>query len=217
MNPSPSREERNTPEEKLLKIIENPATEKARPLAQAKAGVYDIQKALFRFKGLRLDKDFLKSINPQMINRAVMALCGVITLVFVVDFAKLEMNLNKKYRNVTSESAVVAESAQNAAFIKEMDVQEILARAKKRNMFTFTPVTAGARGAIASANLQEIMGNLKLVGIIWSDKPQAMIESVKDQKTYLLNKGEQIDTLTIKKIYKEKVILGKDSQEWELR
>ena len=85
-----------------------------------------------------------------------------------------------------------------------------------RNVFTLTPSSSGTSGG-ATAKLGPTSTNVKLVGIIWSDHPQAMLEDTQEQKTYLLGPGEQIGDVTIKKILQDKVILGNHEREWELR
>jgi type II secretory pathway component PulC len=65
--------------------------------------------------------------------------------------------------------------------------------------------------------LEQAVSNYKLVGIIWSDTPQAMIEDTKAGKTNLLNENEIMGDFKIKKIERDKVIITKDKMEWELR
>jgi type II secretory pathway component PulC len=44
-----------------------------------------------------------------------------------------------------------------------------------------------------------------------------MIEDTAEQKTYFLSTGENLKNITVKKIFKDKVILNRDGQEFELR
>jgi len=98
----------------------------------------------------------------------------------------------------------------------ETNINTLLAEAKKRNIFTLVPpkpqpVPGGQIQAVAS------VGNFKLVGIIWSDKPQAMIEDSKLDKTYLLSAGEDLGDYKIKQILPNKIIITKGDEQWELR
>jgi hypothetical protein len=64
----------------------------------------------------------------------------------------------------------------------------------------------------------EIMAkSLKLVGISWSDHPDAIIEDVKAKKTYFVKTGHKINEINVQAIYKDKVILNYRMQEVELR
>ncbi len=86
------------------------------------------------------------------------------------------------------------------------------------NMFSgLSEATAQEAQAQVQEDISAQLKNLKLVGIIWSDKPQAIIENTVENKTLLLNIGDQMDKVKIMKIYQDKVILGADGQEWELR
>jgi len=70
---------------------------------------------------------------------------------------------------------------------------------------------------IPTTSATDMVKNLKLVGILWSENPQVMIEDTKQTKTYLLSIGETIGELQIKRILKDKVVVGKDDVEWEIR
>ena len=64
--------------------------------------------------------------------------------------------------------------------------------------------------------LKKFSDGLKVVGIIWSDAPQAIIEDSQDAKTYLLNRGSKIKGARVKDILKDRVILSYDGQQVEL-
>ena len=59
--------------------------------------------------------------------------------------------------------------------------------------------------------------NLKLVGISWSDDPDAIIEDVRAKKTYFVKKGYMIDEIKVHKILKDRVVLKYLTEEVELR
>jgi type II secretory pathway component PulC len=203
-----------TPEEKLLKIIENPQAKKdtsgqaGSAAAAKKAGVW--------LARLRIDKDAFKRLNLQTASKAIVVVCVIFTVLFVVDFFRTGSRLKERFKKVKAEAAARPDTAKSK-LSAQISVTDVIANSRRRNIFTFLPSSNVAQAEGMPQDVAQILSNLKLVGIIWSANPQAMIESVKDQKTYLLNTGEQIDILTIKKIYKDKVMLGKDKQEWELR
>lgn len=77
------------------------------------------------------------------------------------------------------------------------------------------PPKSEANGS--SADIAEKISNLKLVGVIWSNNPQVMIEDVKGNRTYLLSIGEEMGEIKVKKIFMDKVVLEIEGQEEELR
>ncbi|MFH0796404.1 MAG: hypothetical protein V2A65_05020 [Candidatus Omnitrophota bacterium] len=57
--------------------------------------------------------------------------------------------------------------------------------------------------------LEELAGNLKLVGVSWSSDPDVMIENTKTNKTYFLKKGDGIEGgIKIEQVLRDKIILG---------
>ena len=100
--------------------------------------------------------------------------------------------------------------------IPNVNIEEVLAQAKRRNVFTFLPEPSQAQASLAP-DITEMLSNFKLVGIIWSNSPQAMIENPKEQRTFLLSQGEQIGQVKIKKIFQDKVVIEVEGQEQELR
>ena len=54
---------------------------------------------------------------------------------------------------------------------------------------------------------EKIKTSFKLVGIIWSDRPQAIIEDEATNKNYLVYEGDAIDKFTVSKIAQDEVKL----------
>ena len=59
--------------------------------------------------------------------------------------------------------------------------------------------------------------HLKLVGIAWSDSPDAMIEDTKVSRTFFVKRGDMISDVQVEEIYKDKVVLRYRSQTVELK
>ncbi|MCX5711978.1 MAG: hypothetical protein NTY47_02765 [Candidatus Omnitrophica bacterium] len=178
-----------TPEERLLKIIENPQGEKSRILSPVKTARAGGGYLLERFKNFRFDKDIFKHLDFQL--------------------------LAKQLKKVITE-ANAAQVNQPVVSLPDINIAQTVDLAKRRNMFSFLPPVSSSR-VEAALDAAQIIGALKLVGIIWSDSPQAMIEDTKGQKTYLLGNGDLIGDIKVKKIFNDKVVLIKDDKEWELR
>jgi len=209
-------ENKITPEEQLLRIIEDPKTEKSKTPLPMKTTYGDIKFLTSFFKSLHIQKDFFKRINLQAANKIILVICGIFTIFWLFDFIKTGSMLNKKLEKVIVEAQAYEPQNVNIKPIPEINISDAIMNAKKRNIYTFTMLTAVAQSPTGT-DVAAMISNLKLVGIIWGDNPQAMIESSKEQKTYLLNKDDMVDELIIKKILRDKVILGKDDKEWELR
>jgi len=204
-----------TPEERLLKIIESPGIQKAKVYLGAKAKAINLKTLISRIKNFRFDKNIIKKIDLRLANKIAASFCGFITLFLIFDFFRVGANLKSRFEK-TLQASKVAIIEEKKVTLTNVDIEEVLAQAKRRNVFTFLPAPAKAEASL-SPNITEIISNLKLVGIIWSNSPQAMIENAKEQRTFLLSQGEQIGQVKIKKIFQDKVVIEVEGQEQELR
>lgn len=212
-----------TPEEKLLKIIENPQTERRKsPGANIGRGAgpkrgtgTGVGAWLNKY---RIDKNTIKNISLKTISKMVLALCLVFTIFFIIDFIRMGRNSAKKFSKLVAEAASL-DIKDKKMPIKDVSLIEAINLSKRHNVFSFLPATAAGvtHASTMPLEVEQLITNLKLVGIIWSNKPQAIIENAKEQKTYLLNAGDKLKILDVKKVLRDSIILGKDNQEWELR
>jgi len=212
-------EDNITPEEKLLKIIEEPkGIQKAKSQSRVPKGVVaGLGELTHWFKNLsRIDKDKLRQINLHTVNKIFIGLCALLTVFLFFDFFKTAISLGGRLKNISAE-APLRNADRKDKLTLGFDIKEALGQTKKRNIFTFLPPKSDIDITKKSIDIAQIVANLKLVGIIWSNNPQAIIEDTKESKTYLLSTGEQLAELTIKKILRDKVIIVKGEQEWELR
>ena len=207
-----ANKENITPEEKLLKIIENPATaqkRKALPDIKSTAGALTdwIKRLLPGGEG----KEAFR-VDMRTINKALAVICVCVTLYAVIYLITEGSDLSRKFSKIISGGNIqaVREKAPPEAAVK---TEELVAGVNQRNIFTLAPKEKPIERADLSGGAVE----LKLVGILWSDTPQAMIEDTKDQKTYLVSKGDKIGSVSVKDILVNKVVLTKDQQEWDLR
>ncbi|MFH1442363.1 MAG: hypothetical protein ABIH18_10045 [Candidatus Omnitrophota bacterium] len=201
-----------TPEEKLLKIIESPGIQKQKSTpAQSKrnknAGI-----SVGWLKKFNIDREKLKNFNLKTANKISIGICVVFTVFGVSDFLKFKIQLDNRYQKIINGIAVSPGEPQKL-IIPDVKLKILQEEIKKRNIFTFLPKPE----IVEAAGTNDEIANLKLVGVIWSDNPQAMIEDLAGKRTYLVNQGEKIGELKVKKILKEKVILGKEDKEWQLR
>jgi hypothetical protein len=64
--------------------------------------------------------------------------------------------------------------------------------------------------------LEDVKGQLNLLGVISGAPPQAIIEDKRTQKTYFLNKGATFDDIEVGDILDNKVILNYKGKQFEL-
>jgi len=211
--------EKITPEEKLLKLIENPAADKAaKPLAKKSFRLPVNPPNLFKFKFARqcavalADKLKFYLVNLKIINRGAAVISGVMTVFLIFDFIKSAPDLSRIY---SPDFAAAPKTAQ-AQESKMLKLQDYLGEFAKRDIFHFIPVTKVEKAQEGKDLLASVTAHLKLVGIIWSQNPQAMIEDKKENKTLLVNEGDSIGDIEIKQILRNKVILGFQNNEIEL-
>jgi type II secretory pathway component PulC len=215
-------EKKITPEERLLKIIENPNQQVSRKqtdtktkggVSQAK-GANDILKSapdIFR----AINRKIFRTPGFRMVNKTLLVFSVLMTIFVFFDFFKFAGTMNKKFETVRS-STGTAEMSKNQGPVPVFDPASSLALSRKRNMFALLSLSANAASDIPE-DIAQVIGSFKLVGIMWSANPQAMVENSKEQKTFLVNTGDFIGPVTVKKILRDRVILGKDDKEWDLR
>ena len=203
-----------TPEEKLLKIIENPAAQKQKVPPAIQINAARIKSLLLWFKKPHIDKGVFKHFDLRMANKMVAVLCGVFTVLWIFDFVMTKIVLTNNVDNLKKGVDISNPASANIP-LPDINMDDLLASLRTRNIFTFIPPKS--QTTEVASDVMSLINNMKLVGIIWSDNPQAMIEDTKEQKTYLLNQGEQLGQVKIKTIYRDKVVVTKEGQDWELR
>ncbi|MDD2752185.1 MAG: hypothetical protein PHN59_03565, partial [Candidatus Omnitrophica bacterium] len=159
-------------------------------------------------------KEMLKKFDLRMATKTAAVACACFTIFWIFDFVRSGITLNKRFDKLVTESAS-AQIQEKALPNLNVDMSELSQQLRSRNIFSFVPTRAVA--GEFTTEVPVAITNYKLVGIMWSDNPQAMIEDTKEQKTYLLGNGEQLGQVKVKKIFRDKVVIGKDEQEWELR
>ena len=204
-------EKKATPEEKLLRLIESPGKDikDARPIRRG-----------FRFnlswiKKVKLPKVSLTPslFNLKTINRILAVLFLVITIYLIFDFVKGRPNLNQIY---ASGALGRRQDIKTSSGSQMANLSEYLTQINKRDIFHFVPLKEEESVPTAKEAMISLVSNLKVVGIIWSKNPQAMIEDKQENKTLLLNQGDTIGQLKIKQILRDRVILVYEDQEMEL-
>lgn len=199
-----------TPEEKLLKIIENPGL-----VEKKKAGpvIKNVDALKGWFKSFDIKSIIPKRVDIKTANKILAVLCVLFTLFLISDLLGGKVAFKRKLDKILAGTAATG-AAVKKANVPEVKMDELIAESKKRSMFTLEPPK---EKPIARSDISGQAVELKLVGILWSENPQAMIEDTKAQKTYLVSAGDKIGTVNVKSILMNKVVLSKDTEEWDLR
>jgi type II secretory pathway component PulC len=204
--------EKTTPEEKLLKIIEDPDSAQKRKLPPKEEISNQLNRLAGWYKKLHLDIKMLKHIDLHVVSRVIAGLCVVVTLFLVFDIIRGKIYFGRRFEKIIAEPVVMASDMKVPMNI-DVKLEDALVQSRKHNMFTLIPQR---EKPIPRADISGPV-ELKLVGVLWSDKPQAMIENTREQKTYFVGIGDKIGVVSVKNIFENKVILSKDLEEWELR
>lgn len=214
--------DKQTSDERLLKIIEG-ANDSRKTQVNGARKQFGQPAAGFKFnlgafKNIFLDLKF----NLAKINTGLIGLGIFLTLIFIYTFfsAPAISKSNAAYFTPADSAAVVK-------FISAGEAQGLIrkniGREKlRRNFFLPADIKEGGVTAQENVNVLEELKDFKLVGIIWSQNPEVMIENTKDSRTYTFKKGESLnEQFKIKEISRNSATLAVTTQagskEYELR
>jgi len=220
--------DKQTSDERLLKLIEgstDPAKHRQTVISAPSKGMPGLKPIKF---DMAQAKTFIKNIKIGLftINKALIGISALLIVLFfyVLASGPAVSNSNAAYF-VDSDAAsiaklVSAKATQNLSR-KIFPIQEL-----KRNIFLVFGSKAAAteQGPAQAQNplLAETVKDLKLVGIIWSNSPEVMIENSKDARTYTLKKGDSLnEQCKVKEISRNSATLQMNTdsgvQEYEIR
>ena len=215
--------DKQTSDERLLKIIESSGESR-----RATGNIPGTKKSFGHPVAMKFNfatvKNMLKDlkINLVKINTALIGLGVVLTLIFIVTLfsGPVVSKSNAAY-------FVVADSAAVAKFISAGEAQgsvrkSIGSEGLRRDFFLPLGSKESSFSSGGGGNALEELKDFKLVGIIWSDAPEVMIEYAGDARTYIFKKGESFnDQFKVKEISRNSAILevntGSGTREYELR
>lgn len=219
--------DKQTSDERLLKIIEGTSQPRRagenilgskKPFGQASGQLLKLKFNLVLLKSALKNLKFnLAKINTVLIGGGIFL---TLIFIYVLFSAPVISKSNAAY-------FIPADSASIVKFISAGQEQGLMRRniAKedlKRDFFLPANSKAGNLSGQESADLLEGLKDLKLVGIIWSQHPEVMIENAKDARTYTLKKGESLnEQIKVKEVSRSSAVLevnlGSGMREYELR
>jgi hypothetical protein len=219
-----------TPEERLLKVIEGTVNPPAFAASVRGRELKFNLKALNgyleeKIRNLYSGKNNFNNLDLGKANKVMAGVCVVFTVFWIFNFAREDFASKERLEKIKTGAAIAGPlyKEENSPSMGA-NIGELMANAAKRNIFKWASQGNGTAQAATGQTLKQqpsaeagIPGGIKLVGIIWTDNPQAMLENAKEQKTYLVSPGDNIGDLKVKKIFADKIIVSKGAQEWELR
>jgi len=217
-----------TPERELLKLIEEPGTAGKIPSVKERIKLFN----LFSPAALKARLSFLRAkfkggfklqslihLEFSVVNRALEFFIFILLFYLVSNLIISMINLNKKSSLAFEiKKNIVSSGLPEISLLKAASYY--LEKARARDIFKMGLTSAAETGDLPTvpvSRIAEASRKLKLVGISWSKDPDVIIEDTKAEKAYFLKRGQMIDDIEVKAIFKDKVILSYQGEEIELR
>lgn len=224
-----AEETRLTPEKQLLNLIEKPkaqGAQKEQGSERNRLGSFSVP--VLKLKILNASKwlqNYLIANNKELFTvkrlRGFFQVLSALLVVYILVFFVFSLRKMKKmdFFALQQKNSPDSSFVLSAGRVKEMypakDVKIYLEPLKKRNIFIFASNQPSVSVGVDA--ISQLTEGLKLVGISFSDYPEAIIEDDKDKKTYFVKEGSYIGKLLVKKISKEAILLGYNGEEKQLR
>ena len=216
-------DERATPEKRLLRLIETP---KKHAFQEVKKGFELSLSTIGEKIDLIRGKDFSDFIKG--INKILTLLIIGLGLYLIAGWPTLPMNLVKitnpvlrigvKKKGVTEclsllkEASYYCEKA-NSRDIFELGFKKVTILKKEEKKEPPPPKIITPR-----EELEGIIKDWQLVGVAWSNQPEAMIEDKKSGKTFVCRQGALLEkSVAVIDVLKEKVVLEYKGEKAELK
>lgn len=221
-----------SPERELLKLIEDPKA-KSTTMLQGYAikhhslSLFSFSAWLGRISFLRdwfkkwLKRQRQQQLDIKVINKILGLFIFVLAVYFISNLFSSLINLKKTpYLEFKPQEGVSFTGTQQLSFLKKA-ASYYFEKVRERDIFKMgakkptAAAEASPRGP--SSRIIEATQHLKLVGISWSNDPDAMIEDSKALRTFFVKRGQMIGEIKVQAIFKDKVVLGFGGEEIELR
>ncbi|MCM8758095.1 MAG: hypothetical protein NC900_03570 [Candidatus Omnitrophica bacterium] len=217
-----------SPEKELLKLIEEskiePANIKKTTFIRQSRGIFSFGawKGRFLFLKERLFKRRAISVyeyDLRWLNR-ILEFSILILAFYLVSSIFSSINNLKKVPSLTYRSRTdkpIIDFLEKSLLKKS--VESYLEKVSQRDIFNIVveKTKPSTSPKPTTESTLEALNNLKLVGISWSENPDAMIEDTKAMRTFFVKRGQMLGDFKIKAIYKDRVILSYGEQEFELK
>ncbi len=215
--------DKQTSDERLLKIIEG-----SNESRRAQINIPGVKKQFGQAVGSKFNLVVLKNIfknlkfNLAKINNGLIGLGVFLTLIFFYTLlsAPSASKSNAAYFTPADSSVVlkfISAGQEQGSMRKNISGENL-----RRNFFLPASSKAASVTVEDNVDVANELKDFRLVGVIWSQNPEVMIENAKDSRTYTLKKGESLNKdFRIKEISRSsatlEVNLGSGTREYELR
>ncbi|HPT39611.1 MAG TPA: hypothetical protein PL125_05405 [Candidatus Omnitrophota bacterium] len=161
----------------------------------------------------------LEQLDVKVANRVLGFLVTLLCLYFAGNLFISLVNLSKVPRLESNIPAAKIEASFPEPTGLKKAASYYLDKVRERDIFTMglKKIAEKKEDNAPSAKSLDLAGSLKLVGISWSTDPDAMIEDTKSLKTYFVKRGDMVGDAKVQAIFKDKVVLNLDNEEFELR
>ena len=220
-----------TPEKQLLNLIEGSDKDKntgAIAQARRKRGLLSVLSfgAIFgrlsffkRSTQKKIGRAGKFSISFTLVNRLLLAAVACLLVYVVSDTVASALSLGHLPNIVPQKEPAGAGVENKVSPLKEESYY--LQKVNARDVFKEARDGGGVRKEkkeVKPIEESEAVKNLSLVGISWSADPDVIIEDKTLQKTYFVKRGQIVgNNVKIEAVFKDKVVLSSDGQEFELR
>jgi len=218
-----------TPEKQLLKLIESPSTAGFQAQRVKREG-----KKWFSLGALKGRLGFLKSASaarwnslgqlvrtPPGLRQVNLALkfCILFLILYLgYSIVAMAIQLNKASHLILQPDKNIPFETEEPVTLKNLSYYTDKVGA--RDIFKLGPTAKAPEESRSSAPPpEEDTGkNLSLVGIAWSNDPEAMIENTQLKRTHFLKRGQFFDqNVKVVAIFKDRVVLSREGKEFELK
>lgn len=166
-------------------------------------------------------KSFGGPIDLKKINAGLLALAVVVGGYFLVTSVILATRVSVmpsfSFKVDTSSNVGISKHISNLkAFTYYMEKVHGRDIFKIGRMMTQSAAPVLDQAAIRAAQ-EAVLNKFRLVGISWSDDPDAMVEETTSGTTHFMKRGQVLDGVKVQAIFKDKVVLNYNGVEIELR
>ena len=169
----------------------------------------------FMLKGIRVFKDEKNQLNIKAVNALLFILAFMLVFFYING---ISVSLNKIKDINLGNFVAIKDSAKispEESLLKPFSFyQEVI---KPRDIFRMGQKPSLDSADVISSKAAEASQTLKMVGISWSDQPDAMIEDTKSGKTYFVKKGQMVGDFKVVAVYKDRVTLRYGEENIDLR
>ncbi|MFA5059221.1 MAG: hypothetical protein WC676_01155 [Candidatus Omnitrophota bacterium] len=194
-----------SPEERLLKLIRKKDFKASSDGVLAKAGGPAADASVEDQES----GDWAKIFNKVLVFAAFALICYA---AYEFLYAKKEINDPAKDQSVVLPEADMVKITSQQPKPYSYYEQQL----KRRDIFESPVYKSGNQDAKPVASSSELTKNLRLVGIVLDEKPEAIIEDVELKETMFVHKGESVKDAVVDEIKQGKVILIYRDQKIEL-